>query len=414
MVNLKTFLPRYFCWLVLFLAPTIEAATQDIRALFIPDPDNPQSNKFVNKTPSSGYCVSYPEQCQAYNMFSIRVPLRFNSVKALEPNASARDTAMFRVPSDWRGLNVTNAETGETERVEVRIAGIGSQYRLSDTAVRLTGADSVLEGHQALWSGGSWVYAPSPCEISGVGAYSDDFYRFFWKTPRQGDCVKPAMFRIPAMTYEYLDFAYELRTPNPLHMSTGLYTGQVLYTLGPGADFDMGDVMVPDDTFLTLHFTLDVQHALKVEIPPGGEKVQLVPAGGWQSWLQAGRRPVSLFRDQIFNISASSRFKMQLRCEMNLAPDCALENRETHRRVQINVSVSLPPGLTDMAGQPVRHRRLSPGAENALYFQPGFYVDRAPGTLHFEIPPHQMEFMLQPGVAGTYAGAVYVIWDSEI
>lgn len=417
MVSFKRYLPQSLCLLALFLAPTVEAATQEIRALFTPDPDNPQSDKFVNKTPSSGYCADHPDQCQDHDIFSFRLPVRFNSVRAMQPNASQRNSAMFKVPSGWQILNVTNTQTGETERLEVRIAGIGSQYRLSDTAANLTGADSSLEGHRALWSGGalgSWVNAPPPCEYSGVGWYSDDFYRFFWKTPTQGGCVKTPMFRIPEMSYEYLDFAYELRTPKPLGMTNGLYTGHYVYRIGPGGDFDMGDVMVPDDIVLSLNFALDVQHAFKVDIPPGGDKVRLEPAGGWQSWLQAGRRPVRLFRDQTFTISTSTRFKMQLRCGIGLAPDCALENRDANRRVQLYVSVSLPGGLTDLSGQPVRHRRLMPGPENAQEFQPGFYVDRAPGILHFEVAPHQMEFMLKPGVGGTYSGSVYVIWDSEI
>jgi hypothetical protein len=51
---------------------------------------------------------------------------------------------------------------------------------------------------------------------------------------------------------------------------------------------------------------------------------------------------------------------------------------------------------------------------NAQQFQPGFYVDRAPGVLHFEIPANQMDFMLQPGVSSTYTGNATVIWDSEV
>jgi hypothetical protein len=124
-----------------------------------------------------------------------------------------------------------------------------------------------------------------------MGFYGARTYAFFWKTPDERACVKVANFPIPAMTYEYLDFAYELRTPNPLGMSSGLYTGSLSYRLGPGGDFDFGDVMIPNDPDLTLDFVLDVQHTLKVEIPPGGDKVKLVPAGGWQSWLHAGRRP---------------------------------------------------------------------------------------------------------------------------
>jgi hypothetical protein len=57
---------------------------------------------------------------------------------------------------------------------------------------------------------------------------------------------------------------------------------------------------------------------------------------------------------------------------------------------------------------------LRTGAGNEQQFKPGFYVDRAPGTLHFEVEQSYMESMLRPGVAGTYTGIVIVIWDSEI
>jgi len=154
---------------------------------------------------------------------------------------------------------------------------------------------------------------------------------------------------------------------------------------------------------------------LKVDIPPGGEKIQLVPAGGWQSWLHGGRKPVRLFRDQTFNISASSRFKMYMECERNSSfYDCQLADSVSRRGVELQVYVTLPNGLADMSGQPVRHMRLRAGAANALNFQPGFYVDRAPGVLHFEVPETQMQFMLSPGAGPFYKGNVTVIWDSEI
>jgi hypothetical protein len=406
---------RYLGLLTAVAAPSANAVTQEIRALFTPDSANPQRNQFINKTPVSGYCAENVSQCELNNMFSIRLPISFTSRHALQPGAPERLGPMFKVPAQWRSLTVNNAQTGKSERVEVRIAGIGSEYVLSDTAANLTGASNALDGHRDLWGGSSWVNPPPNCQYSGVGLYSDRLYRFFWKTPSELVCAKKASFLIPQMTYSYLDFAYELRTPNPLGMSSGLYTGSLIYRIGPGGDFDMGDVMQPDDAALTLDFVLDVQHTLKVDIPPGGDRVQLTPAGGWQSWLQAGRRPVRLFRDQTFNISASSRFKMQLECEISGFPyDCLLDDRVSKKSVELRVSVSLPNGLTDMAGQPVKQLRLRPGPANAQYFKPGFYVDRAPGILHFEVPQQQMEFMLQPGVASTYRGSVTVIWDSEV
>jgi hypothetical protein len=392
------------------VVPSVGAVNQEIRALFTPDPSQPQKNVFINKTPNSGYCATYPDQCRENNMFSIRLPFRFGP----RANIGRLDLITVKVPANWRQLTVTNRQTLETETVEVRITGVGSEYVLSHSAASLVGVTDILDGHQKLWFGSSWVYAPTPCEYSGVGAYTPNNYRFFWKTPVEAACNKRTNFAIPHMSFETLDIAYELRTPNPLGMSSGLYTGSMNYRIGQGADFDIGG-MPADDSNLTLDFVLDVLHTLKVDLPPGGEKIRLTPAGGWQSWLQEGRKPVRLFWDQSFHISASTRFKMHLECEIAMNPyECMILDRKTGRAVEVQVSTTLPNGLADLAGQPVKHRRLRAGASNAQQFQPGFYVDRRPGVLHFEIPPSQMGFMLSPGQAGYYAGNVTVIWDSDL
>ncbi|MNS42395.1 hypothetical protein D3C72_747730 [compost metagenome] len=406
---------RWLGMLAVVVAPSAQALNQEIRALFTPDSANPQRNLFINKTPVSGYCAEYPGQCQDNETFSIRLPMRFDSASPMQPNASPRNSAMFSVPALWRPLTVTNRDTGETETVEVRIAGFGSRYILSDTTMNLTGAETALEGHRNLWGGwpGSWVNAAPPCTYSGVGAYSDTYYRFFWKTPVQGTCVKTASFPIPSMTYDYLDFSYELKTPNPLTMSSGLYTGDVSYRIGPGGDFDMGDVMLPNDPDLTLNFVLDVQHTLKVDIPPGGEKIQMIAQGGWQNWLHSGRKPVRIFRDQTFHISASSRFKMFLDCQFGPGTSCYI-NDGNNIFVPIVVSVSLPAGLMDSSGNPVRQQALKVGEEYGVVFQPSQYVDRQNGTLHFELHKDAIEIVLAPTTPKHYSGTVVVIWDSEV
>jgi hypothetical protein len=124
---------------------------------------------------------------------------------------------------------------------------------------------------------------------------------------------------------------------------------------------------------------------------------------------------VRLFRDQTFIISASSRFKMLVDCDISfISHQCTILDPVSRQAVQVLVSVSLPNGLTDMSGQPVQRRQINPGPNNAQQFQPGFYVDKAPGILHFEVPPDQMAFMLQPGAGSVYSGRVTVIWDSEV
>lgn len=395
--------------------PVANAVSRDISAIFRPDASKPQENTFLNTTPVSGYCATRPDDCAKSKMFSLRLPVTSNSVAPIQAShGDVRQGAMFKVPVDWRPVQVTHSVTGETEVVEMRFSGIGSRYRIPGGAVNLVGGGvNPLVAHQRLWRGSSWVNAPAPCGNTGVGLVTDPDYEFFWKTPREGICAKQALYSIPDMRYTHLDFAYELRTPNPLKMSSGQYTGALTYGIGPGQDLDLGDVMIPNDSVVTFNFKLDVEHTLKVEVPPGGNRVELVPQDGWQAWLNSGRKPTRLFRDQRFHISASSRFKMALECEHISGNTCAISETGTGHAVPVDVSVTLPDGLTDAGGQPVNRRRLLRDGSGTELFQPGLYVDRRPGMLHFEVARSSVEEMLDSG-AKAYTGNVTVIWDSEV
>jgi hypothetical protein len=407
-------------WLGLLAAlslPSAEAVNKEIRALFQPDSSQPNKNVFVNKTPNSGYCTINPTECASIGMFSIELPVRFNSTRPIVPGAPA-DALMLKVPANWRQLTVTNRDSGESETVEVRIIGIGSKYILSDSAANLVGVTDILEGHQRLWSHNSWVYAPAPCRYSGVGFYSPNTYRFFWKAPVEEWCTKVANYRIPSMAFENLDFAYELRTPNPLGMSSGLYTGSLSYTLGPTGDFQMGPMMVPDDSNLTLDFVLDVQHTLKVELPPGGNRVTLEPEGGWQRWLDSGHKPEKVYRDQPFYISASTRFRVWMECAEG-APGgmtddaCNMKSPKTGKRVLFRPRLSLPSGIRDNIGREVRHQPIYHQRPLVVY-TPGHYVDRKQGSIRFEIHRIDIGNLLQPGASDDFVGFVTVIWDSDV
>ncbi|WP_460131252.1 hypothetical protein [Pseudomonas sp. S1_E04] len=203
-----------------------------------------------------------------------------------------------------------------------------------------------------------------------------------------------------------------MRTPNPLGMSSGVYTGVLTYSIGPNQDFDMGDVMLPDDSALTLNFTLDVQHVLKVDIPPGGTRVELLPQGGWQAWLNRGRQPVRLSRDQTFIIAASSRFKMSLECGLVIGNTCGLRNSDGDE-VPMQIAVSLPFGLRDQYDQAVNKLPLRLDGVGSELFQPVQYVDNRPGTLHFEVGKDDVAQMLNAS-GSTYSGTATVVWDSEV
>lgn len=385
--------------------PAAQSASQEIRAMFRPDPMQPSKNVFINQTPNSGYCATYPDQCADNGMFSIQLPVRFSA-----GYIGANWGVGIKVPANWRRLTVTNMDTQETETVEVRITGVGSNFVLSRPAHEIVGVDDVLLGHQRLWESSSWVYAPSPCQYSGVGSYTPATYRFFWKTPVEGNCVKKSTAVIGAMYFDTLDFAYELRTPNPLGMSSGLYTGSMAYSLGRGGDFSMGEFQ-PDDSNLTLDFVLDVQHTLKIDLPPGGNQVSLEPEGGWARWIDSGRKPKRIFRDQLFYISASSRFKVMLLCNSLGGNVCRLGS-QSGETTDVEVFMSLPNGINGPSGGVVKRTPLNFNTWVGP-FQPGLYVDRKPGTLHFEMTPFAIEHLLKTYKNDRLRGNVTIIWDSE-
>lgn len=380
------------------------AVSVDLTAVFRPDPAKPMHNEFKNTTPQGGYCKDHPAYC-ADGIFSIALPIRFRSIAPILPEHAERQGAMFRTPSYWKEVTVIHDGTGKAETVKMRVNGIGAAYTIKEP----------LPG--GVWDA-SWVNAPAPCNYGGVGYGSAYYYAFFWRVPANaGTCAKRAYQPIPetlGFAYQDVGFSYELVTPDPLKMSTGTYRGVMNYTVGPQQDFDMGDVMLPDDDLINLNFTLTVEHTLKVDIPPGGDRVELVPEGGWQSWLTQGRKPTRLFRDQTFNISSSTRFKMHLECNIPGLFDCMIRDPVSQRAAVVQLSISLPNGLTDTNGQPVKRRPLHVGHVNAQEFKPGFYLDRAPGILHFEIAPYYVNYMLKPGEASKYSGSFTVVWDSDI
>ena len=404
------------------LMTTALADVVEIRAEFVPDPSNPGLNRFTNKTPSGGFCASYPTICEQRKVFSIESNITAESNAPIQANHDLRKGPMFQIPAQWRDVEVFHEEGG-SELVRFRVASIGSEYHLSDTATKLIGRPDVLgdNAHGFLWGGREnsyinylWQYPPRPCTYAiNMYRFDDDSFTFHWQIPVGQICGKTAAFDIPGFAYSKLEFMYELVTPNPLKMKAGIYTGSLRYTVGPMMDFDLGDIMIPSENELVLNFTLKVDHIFKVEIPPGGNKVALLPEGGWQAWLNQGRRPTRLFRDQTFNVWTSTPFKMSMECEHYAANStCALQD-DKNNQVPVDVLVSLPSGLIDGERQSVSRRRLRVDGVGTERFEPALYIDRKPGTLHFEVSKGAVEEMLQRDSL-RYSGDITVIWDSQV
>ena len=383
------------CGLLWALSMPLYAASAEVTARFRPDPGNPTFNQFENTTPNRGSCAEYAAYCKANGLSSLIMPLSFRTETPILARHGERQGPMVKVPANWRTLDVVHEATGEARQLKVRMAAFGASYLTPIPIVDIIGEGGTwLEINRKLWGGRVAQDARAPClstsvwhQTNGSGGF------FFWRTPVGAEAACPLQsafdippgFRFAEAGRNQLTFGYQIEAPDPLSMSSGIYTGKIAYTAGPNMDIDMGDVLLPTDTLFEINFTLTVEHTLKVEIPPGGNRIQLEPQGGWQAWLNQGRKPARLFRDQTFNLSASSRFKMQLECGTGQIGDtCAVQNAAGDQ-VPLDVLVSLPNGLTNTDGGAVNRLPLRVSGAGTELFQPSFYVDRRPGTLHFEV-----------------------------
>ena len=128
--------------------------------------------------------------------------------------------------------------------------------------------------------------------------------------------------------------------------------------------------------------------------------------------MNTRRIPNRLYRDQTFHISASSRFKMFLEC--NTPGACYLFSNPATSAAKMNISVSLPNGLTDTSGRPVVRQELLPSESSAVVFQPSMYVDNQQGTLHFEMDKASIDVILNRDREKHYSNTIVVVFDSEI
>lgn len=398
--------------LVGFSTPQAQAATVEISARFSPDPNNPQVNTFINTTPNSGLCNTFAYICRPLGLFSIGLGFEANTqypIPANHPNI--RDGAMIKVPAEDRAVILTSP-TGDAAEVKFAITAFSATNRTDNIDVIIGNpSSSGVPAQNALWGARWGGAAAAPCTRgANVTTDSKSDGDYFWLTPVAAPCGKSPLYEIPWLKMRNSSVAYLMTTPDPLKMGSGIYRGSITYTVGPGGDFDFGNNLLATDNLVTMNFTLSVEHTLKFQFPAGYGSVVLNPAGGWQQWLNNGRRPQKLSADQGFKMWASTRFSIGLQCEYRLSDQCAIKNPAGHE-VPVETRVTLPDGLRDASSQPVNRLLLSTTPQ---VFSPGHYLDNRPAALHFEVARDQVTSMINDHSGSMYRGNITVIWDSEV
>lgn len=391
-------------------AGVANAAVLEVQAEIRPDPSNPGNAEIVNNTPISGYCAEFPAQCtgSGRNIRSNSFNINFQSSGMIPKD----HVLPFGFPATWRKFTVAHTSIpGETAEVQIRIAGVGTRYRLSRTAQQIIGHPlelPVFDYHALLWAP-SWANAIAPCQTvnaSSQGADSNGTdFTAFWLTPENvSTCSRRPGFDIPGLTLQRLDVHYEMRAVRPAELISGNYQGT--YTYSVGGDFDMGSLVASDGS-ITFNLNLAVKQDVKVEM--SADRIHLAPKGGWMEWVNHGRKTEKLLGDLRFFMLTTSPFKMELGCERLGVNTCEITNGS--HQVPVDISVSLARPWVDGAGQPVTRRPLTLSGDGTKEFKLTDSLTRAPSILHFEVAQDSVKGMASDS---SYRGTVYVTFDSDI
>lgn len=383
-----------------------EAADVHITASFKADPHNPNVRTFTNTTPwGETICGSgHQAYCEAKGLWSVASNIS-GTKTSLGTTGYQRDSAWFAWPGER--TVIVQSESGKEYPMLFEVIGIGFRFTWTGGNYWDEGMtqDSPLNCIEQLSNGQAWNRAAMRLIVGRAGARQCSYDWLATRT--RGD--PPYEYNIAGF-----DIVYKLTAHDPLSMRSGSYTGSVDYTIGgEGNDFDLGDGVALNDSSLTVHLDLTVEHAFALEIPPGSERAVLVPDGGWSQWADHGRVPRALRRELPFMISSSGRFGVSLRCEFE-QPDgrCGIRNRtEDAADVPLDILLSMP-GLFEVdSGAAAVDVPLTLNGPTSVFGADHFVLERS-SRLKFTVQGEPVRQMLDhPG--SHYSGDVTVVFDAD-
>ncbi|MGU5890715.1 hypothetical protein [Aeromonas hydrophila] len=206
-------------------------------------------------------------------------------------------------------------------------------------------------------------------------------------------------------TIDSVNYGFRLEAPDPLKMPNGVYKGNLKIRIGNGQDIDLGKATYSGGTEHSLEFTLTVRHQLKVDFPPGGDKVVLLPPGGWSDWVYRGKNrvPPSLRADLHYRMWFSSKIKIILNCEYPNGDECFIKNTNDGHLVPIHVYWQDTTLITTTTAGFL----FVPSSDG----RPAVNANR---FFSFKITDTQKLKEMMQRSGGTYKGKVTIIFDATI
>lgn len=406
---------------IMMLACTVsvDAVTLDITATFTPSIWAPENNVFTNTTPQGGYCAIYPNQCHPGDA-SLATGIELIPSKSLTVNDQPRDSLFFKLPSSFREVEVTNGTNKAT--VLFRMNVLSAAYVASSD-------HGVYDWKNVVY----FSYPTGGCVYRAPGWGTNSMFTWLWSYPEGvGGCYNITSVDRPEGDSKYIkrvdtiSFGYELKTPNPLEMESGVYQGTLRLDVGPGADMDFGDNFKASDNVIVLNFKLSVNHELKITANIEEQNVSMQPCepgkrctaehgdANWERWMITRVTP-EMTGISNFAISSSGSFTTYLQCEYQIEDNCALKSDKSEQAVPVQTFLTLPDNIVDgTTGGLVRRKRIGIIKDNNKnIFKTKTYALNKNGYVDFLVNKQDVDRMLSSR-PDTYRGAVTVIFDSHI
>lgn len=286
---------RVLVWLLTALAlpmSFVEAAQVTISAQY----RGGGSGRFDNTTPPGGMCQYMPYTCRTRQ--TVALPITYTK-QTTKDAADVRDQFYVQLPGR-KQIDVYHEQTGEPRQITFDWSAISQEVHGSDVTRIAPGNRDVRGGCRM---------------VTTVSQYRPPIVRYLWDmtSPAAPQPCSVSVLQGGSGQRDTVDVtdtsvAYQLNLPPPYRLPAGIYRGSVVYSVGPGGDFDFGNQVSGLSTnTLTVDFVLDVQHAFIFEFPPGSDRAVLEPRGGWKSRLSGGRPPQRLYRDLPFRVCPPGR-----------------------------------------------------------------------------------------------------------
>ncbi|MDN4966810.1 hypothetical protein QYY51_21995 [Enterobacter hormaechei] len=417
---MRTLVKRSLAVVLLLGSAAAGAASINITASFSPSLSNPGNNTFTNTTAQSGFCSTWGTICANGSMFSIntRITTKSNADRIYIADANPKDHVFFQLPPATN-VEVKNVNTGSKHNV---------QFLFSAISARMYNVPSPGSG----WGNSSFSYPQGGCSYVGSAVSNGIYYSFIWrisnKTSPSG-CYKKRTSSNADISKAYMDaisIGYELNTPSPLDMESGVYKGSITFSVGPNEEISFGNKWDASDTSLTINLTLTVNHELRVSFPAEDLKVNLQPCVpnkictpeqgqiNWERWITTRVTPQLTGRSN-FSLSSSGEFSVYLQCEYKMESMCAMKSSNDNQKVPVHTMLTLPSNVVNnKTGSSVVKEPIFIGKNsiNAIFHTTTFGQNRS-GHLDFLVKQRDVDTMLTTR-PDTYSGAVTVIFDSNI